>query len=162
MEPKDCVDTAPKINELFLAIFELFDKFQNLPHEHGDIFLYPVEYSILNNIGDNPGITCKKMANQIRRTPSACNQQIRKLLKKKLIYQKNNLDNYKELNLYLTQEGSEVYEVYKRSLAESNALFEMKVLERFSETELHNFVKMGYECKDFMYDTIKEIYIKYS
>lgn len=88
----------------------LVQEYDSVPHDYGAAILYQAESQIIHLVGHQPGITASEIAAAFHKTPSACSQLIRKLRKKGWLLQKRNHDNNREYQLYLTDEGKEIYE----------------------------------------------------
>lgn len=100
----------------------LMEEYDAVPHDYGAAVLYQAESQIIHLVGHHPGITAGEIATIFRKTPSACSQLIRKLRKKDWIFQIRNRKNNREYQLYLTDEGKQIYEDHDR--------FEKRCLER--------------------------------
>ena len=103
--------------ELFQKIWDaqdeayaLVSEYDSLPHRYGSDVLYQAEAYIVNWIGQIPGITITELAENLKKTPSACSQLVKKLINKGLVVQKRNADNKRLYNLHLTADGQRVYQ----------------------------------------------------
>ena len=85
-------------------------EYDSLPHRYGSDVLYQAEADIVNWIGQIPGITITELAENLKKTPSACSQLVKKLINKGLVVQKRNADNKRLYNLHLTADGQRVYQ----------------------------------------------------
>ena len=122
--------------------YELMSGYDAIPHNYGgDEYLYQSESQIIHVVGDHPGITSRELSDLIRKTPSFCSQNIKKLRAKGYMEQIKNKHNAREYFLYLTEKGKEMYAEHSD--------FERKCLERtlenlrgFSDDELCKFIEI--------------------
>lgn len=89
------------------------DEYDALLHDYNGVVLYQTESKVIQYVGETPGITAADLTKPMGITASAVSQIIKKLRKKGWILQKKNEDNYREYNLYLTQEGEEIYDLHE-------------------------------------------------
>lgn len=121
--------------------YELMNEYDSLPHCYGETTLYQAEAYIVNWIGKQPDITITELADNLKKTPSACSQIVRKLVGKELVKQVRNENNKRIYNLRLTAEGMKLYEdhiAFNRQCQQET--FEM--LDGFSEEELAVYLKV--------------------
>lgn len=88
------------------------DEYDALLHDYNGVVLYQSESKVIQYVGETPGITAADLTKPMGITASAVSQIIKKLRKKGWILQKKNEDNYREYNLYLTQEGEEIFSLH--------------------------------------------------
>ncbi len=127
-----------------LTSYSLNTEYESYPRKYGDDFFYMAETHMIQYIGKNPGMTVTDIATEFRKTTSAVSQIIKKLKKRNLIEQVRNTLNNREYNLFLNDNGWEIFnqhEEYDRVEYEKSCLF----LEEFSEEELENYIKIQ-EC----------------
>ena len=121
--------------------YDLMSDYDAIPHHYGDEYLYQSESQIIHVVGDHPGITAKELSDLIRKTPSFCSQNIKKLRAKGYMEQIKNKNNAREYLLQLTEKGKEMYAAHRD--------FEQRCLERtlgnlrgFSDDELRKFIEL--------------------
>jgi len=122
--------------------YELMSNYDAIPHNYGGgEYLYQSESQIIHVVGDHPGITSRELSDLIRKTPSFCSQNIKKLKAKGYIEQIKNKYNAREYFLQLTEKGKAMYTEHRT--------FEQRCLERtlgnikeFSDDELRNFIEI--------------------
>ncbi len=148
--------------ELYCQMLDSFDEgcrlvqeYDSVPHDYGAAILYQAESQIIHLVGHQPGITASEIAAAFHKTPSACSQLIRKLRKKGWLLQKRNHDNNREYQLYLTDEGKEIYE--------DHDLFEKRCLERsfhnlssFSKEEFKIYLSIQNKLNETFAMDVKE------
>jgi DNA-binding MarR family transcriptional regulator len=60
--------------------YDLMSDYDAIPHNYGgDEYLYQSESQIIHVVGEHPGITARELSDLIRKTPSFCSQNIKKL-----------------------------------------------------------------------------------
>lgn len=132
------------LNELWEAedeSFDLMQEYDSLPHHYGSRVLYQAEAYIVNWIGRIPDITTTELAKELKKTPSACSQIIRKLVDQELVVQNRNPDNKRVYNLRLTEDGQRLYQdhiVFNQMC--QKITFDM--LEQFTLGELETFLRV--------------------
>ena len=122
--------------------YDLMSDYDAIPHHYGgDEYLYQSESQIIHVVGDHPGITARELSDLIRKTPSFCSQNIKKLRAKGYMEQIKNKNNAREYLLQLTEKGKEMYAAHRD--------FEQRCLERtlgnlrgFSDDELRKFIEL--------------------
>jgi DNA-binding MarR family transcriptional regulator len=120
--------------------YDLMSDYDAIPHNYGgDEYLYQSESQIIHVVGEHPGITARELSDLIRKTPSFCSQNIKKLRAKGYIEQTKNKYNAREYLLQLTEKGREMYAEHRD--------FEQRCLRRtlgnlsgFSDDELRRFI----------------------
>jgi len=138
-----------KRDELFGALmdridesYDLMSDYDAIPHNYGGSeYLYQSESQIIHVVGDHPGITARELSDLIRKTPSFCSQNIKKLRAKGYMEQVKNERNAREYLLQLTEKGKEMYAEHRD--------FELRCLGRtlgslrgFSDDELRTFIEI--------------------
>lgn len=119
--------------------YDLMAEYDSLPHHYGDNIMYQAEGQIIDLIAANPGITITDLAQQLRKTTSACSQLVRRLREKDWIEQTRNARNNRQFNLNLTPAGEAVYNDHTAFCADcQKRAFEL--LSRFSEEELAHHI----------------------
>lgn len=115
--------------------YDLMTEYDSLPHHYGPMVLYQAEAYLIDRIGRMPDITTSELAVQLKKTPSACSQIIRKLIDKGLVVQIRNTQNKRLYNLRLTEAGERVHQDH---IAFNEYCQDMtfKMLQEFSEEEL--------------------------
>jgi DNA-binding MarR family transcriptional regulator len=71
----------------------------------GNETLYSTDIHLLSAIGKNEGISAQKLAVMYCRTKGSISQRLKHLEAKGLIARKTNRDNYKVIDLYITEKG---------------------------------------------------------
>ena len=128
-----------KVCEL-LDVFDqghgLVSEYDSLLHDYNGIILYQAESQFIRRVGDVPGITITELSIFFNKTKSACSQLMYRMKKKNLLMQVRNEHNNREYNLYLTDEGQQLYQFHKifeegcyRRTAEMLSSFTMEELE---------------------------------
>ncbi len=115
--------------------YELMSEYDSLPHRYGETTLYQAEAYIVNWIGSRPDITTTQLAENLKKTPSACSQIVRKLINKGLVSQTRNAQNKRLYNLRLTEKGQQVYRDHI-AFNEYCQRITFQMLEGFSDEEL--------------------------
>jgi DNA-binding MarR family transcriptional regulator len=105
-----------KMIDAFFEGSRIFSKYDKIPRKYGTgIELYMSEMHTLDLINKNEGTTVTNLANRTKKTKSAITQITNKLQKKGLINKLRNDDNYKEVNLSLTELGRQTCAFHKSS-----------------------------------------------
>ncbi len=132
--------------DLFLRLIDEFDRgctlteeYDSLLHDYGGTHLYQAESQTIKVIGDHPGITASEISRMFRRTGSASSQLIRKLKAKGWVCQSRNEENNRQFNLYLTEEGNQIYQKH-RTFEQRCYLRTFHSLDGFSERELQTYI----------------------
>ena len=100
------VDLMGQIDESYY----LMSDYDAIPHNYGGgDYLYQSESQIIHVVGDHPGITARELSDLIRKTPSFCSQNIKKLRAKGYMEQIKNKNNAREYFLQLTEKGKDMY-----------------------------------------------------
>lgn len=148
--------------ELFCNLINTLDdgcrlimEYDSIPHDYGEAVLYQAESQIIHLVGQKPGITATELAAAFKKTTSACSQLIRKLGKKGWIQQKRNENNYREYNLFLTDEGWKIYNGHNE--------FEQRCYQRtfqnldgFSDEDFETYIKIQKKLNDTFLIDIEE------
>ena len=132
------------LNEIWDAedeSYDLMQEYDSLPHRYGNRVLFQAEAYIVNCIGHYPDITTTELAKELRKTPSACSQIIRKLVEQELVVQNRNQTNKRIYNLRLTESGQKLYQDHI-SFNEDCQKITFDMLEQFSEAELETFLRV--------------------
>lgn len=119
----------------------LMRMYDEMPHQYGDSILYQMESHIVELIGCHPGITATEISEILKKTPSACSQVIRKLRNKGLVYQNRSEENNRIYNLYLTENGWELYSAHATVDDECDRRKKEKLV-KYSEAELKMFLEI--------------------
>lgn len=119
----------------------LMTEYDSLPHHYGTTTLYQAEAYIINWIGRVPGITTTALAKELKKTPSACSQIVRKLIMKNLVTQERNAENKRLYNLRLTADGEKVYQDHA-SFNEYCQSITFDMLAEFTEAELNTCLRV--------------------
>ena len=122
--------------------YDLMSDYDAIPHNYGgDEYLYQSESQIIHVVGEHPGITARELSDLIRKTPSFCSQNIKKLRAKGYIEQIKNKNNAREYFLHLSEKGREMYAEHMD--------FEQRCLDRtfenlggFSDDDLSKFIEI--------------------
>lgn len=88
-------------------------EYNSLLHNYNGIILYQAESQFIHKIGGSPGITITELSQFFGKTVSACSQLINRMKKKGFLVQKRNQNNNREHNLYLTENGEQLYQFHK-------------------------------------------------
>lgn len=121
--------------------YDLMEEYDSLPHRYGETVLYQAEAYIVNWIGRIPDITITQLAEQLKKTPSACSQIVRKLVDKGLVIQERNPQNKRLYNLRLTEDGETVYREHI-AFNEYCQSITFDMLAGFTEEELEIYLKI--------------------
>jgi len=100
------------IDELDVA-FGLVHEYDSQLHDYNGVVLYQAESQMIKLIGNYPGISAHECSDILKKTLSACSQLVKKLKRKGWICQERNEQNNRVYNLYLTEEGKNIYEKHK-------------------------------------------------
>lgn len=119
--------------------YDLMAEYDSLPHHYGDNIMYQAEGQIIDLIAANPGITITDLAQQLRKTTSACSQLVRRLREKDWIEQTRNARNNRQFNLTLTPAGEAVYNDHM-AFSEDCQKRAFALLNQFSEEELAHHI----------------------
>lgn len=99
-----------KLIEVFDEGCDLTIEYDSLLHDYNGVVLFQAESQIIHMIGDKEGITAAEIAHALKKTSSACSQLIRRLKEKGWVDQKRNINNNRVYNLFLTENGKEIYQ----------------------------------------------------
>jgi len=125
-----------KMIDAFFEGSRIFSKYYKIPRKYGTgIELYMSEMHTLDLINKNEGTTVTNLANLTNKTKSAITQLTNKLQKKGLINKLRNDDNYKEVNLSLTELGMKTCNFHK-SLDEKKYRNAIKYVKDYNEDDL--------------------------
>jgi DNA-binding MarR family transcriptional regulator len=128
-----------EIINLFFEVFQTFCKLDKQPMvlENG-VKLYHAELHAISAIGNNPEINITDLANLQDVTKGAVSQIVNKLEKKQYVA-KFKGENEKEINLRLTDKGSQIYRLHQ----DSQIIFMQKYEEIYDRTteKDHNLMK---------------------
>lgn len=134
--------------ELFCHLIDTFDngctlieEYDSLSHNYNGVVMFQAEAQMIKMIGTYEGITSSEIAARFNKTLSACSQLVRKLKKKNWVFQKRNHDNNREYNLYLTEEGQDIFNKHKEF--ENNAYRRtFDSLKDFSDKDLLTYIEI--------------------
>ena len=120
---------------------ELTEEYDALLHDYNGVILFQAESQMIKMIGNNPGITASEISKKFHKTSSASSQLIRKLKKKGWVMQSRNDENNRVYNLYLTEEGNEIYKNHQQF---ENACYDRTYheLDEFTEEELQLYINI--------------------
>lgn len=96
------------IEELDRSVY-LIDEYDKLLHDYNGAVMFQAESQMIKTIGDLPGITASQISKKFGKSTSASSQIIRKLKNKGWVKQARNSSNSREYNLFLTDEGKDIY-----------------------------------------------------
>jgi len=130
-------DMLAEIDEAYALMHE----YDSQLHDYNGVILYQAESQLIKLIGNFPGISAVECASKQKKTMSACSQLIKKLRNKGWIRQERNELNNRVYNLYLTDEGKEIYKNHKK-FEEKCHRRTYKLLEHCSEDEFKTFIKV--------------------
>ena len=139
MEKKDLVREALSSVEELSSIMREYDSTQ---HIYGGYKIYQTEAHMIEQIGNNPGVSATQLALIFAKTISACSQIIKRLMQKGLITQYLVPENARVRKLYLTKAGKIVYLDHRRL---ENHIFhrDMEEFEDISNQEIETFLKIS-------------------
>lgn len=146
----------------FEKLIEAFDEgcsltieYDSLLHDYNGVMLFQAESQVIHIIGDREGITAAEIAHILKKTPSACSQLIRRLRGKGWVDQRRNKENNREYNLYLTEEGTEIYKKHD-AFEKACYLRTFHGLDGFSMRDLDTYIAIQEQLnRTFMLD-VKE------
>ena len=125
-----------KMIDAFFEGSRIFSKYDKIPRKYGTgIELYMSEMHTLDLIKKNEGTTVTNLANLTKKTKSAITQLTNKLQKKGLIHKLRNDDNYKEVNLSLTELGRKTC-IFHKSLDDKKFRKAVKYVKGYSDDDL--------------------------
>ena len=134
--------------ELFCTALDSLDRgtalinaYDALLHDYGGVVLFQAESQMIKAIGSHPGITAAELTDLFEKTASACSQLIRKLKNKGWVQQQRNPVNSREYNLFLSQEGKEIFEKH-RKFEEACYQRTFKMLGDVSEADLQTYIRI--------------------
>lgn len=121
--------------------YTLIHEYDTQLHDYNGVILYQAESQLIKLIGNFPGISAAECANKLKKTLSACSQLIKKLKNKGWIRQERNELNNRVYNLYLTEEGKEIYKNH-RKFEEKCYKRTYRLLDSCTEAEFKTFIKV--------------------
>lgn len=122
---------------------------KNTPIKYGEIELFRAEVHILEVIANNQGITATEITRKMDITKGAVSQIVIKLIKKGLIVKKEQADNLKVKELFLTPTGKEVNRYH--ALREKSLLTSLRDhLDILSDKEIRVFSKIVNRVSDYI------------
>lgn len=127
--------------------YDLMTEYDSLPHSYGEDVLYQAEAYLVNWIGRIPDITTTELAENLKKTPSACSQIVRKLVEKGLVEQIRNVRNKRQYNLRLTADGQKVYQDHI-AFNKNCQKITFQMLEEFCEEELETYLRVQQRIND--------------
>ncbi len=119
----------------------LINEYDSLLHDYNGVVMFQAESQMVKAIGDSPGITASRLAEQFKKTKSACSQLVRKLKKKGWIMQKRNEENSREYNLFLTETGKDIYSRH-RDFEDSCYRRAFEMLSDITPDEMESYIKI--------------------
>lgn len=119
----------------------LINAYDALLHDYDGEKMYQAESQMIKAIGSHQGITAAQLAESFGKTASACSQLIRKLKNKGWVQQQRNPVNSREYNLFLSQEGKEIFEKH-RKFEEACYQRTFKMLGEISEADLQTYIRI--------------------
>jgi Transcriptional regulators len=145
-----------KLIEKIDESYDLMSEYDSLPHNYGSgEYLYQSESQIIHVVGEHPGITAKGLSELIRKTPSFCSQNIRKLKKKDCIVQVRNEQNAREFFLELTEKGRGIYRDHKK-FEDACLMRTMEGLKAFQDEDIEIFIEMQEKINDSFREDVTE------
>lgn len=125
----------------FIQGHRLMEEYESIRRTFSEMTLYPVETHVIMEIGRQPGITVTELSEKMKKTPSACSQQIRKLREKGLVIQTRSEINNRIYYLHLTDKGQEVFQIHEQY---ENMCHEREAahLQNFSVEELETYIQI--------------------
>lgn len=134
--------------EQVCALLDTFDEgcqhvnnYNALLHDYNGIILYQAESQFIRKVGDSPGITITELSEYFGKTKSACSQLMRRMKKKGFLLQERNEHNNREYNLYLTENGEQLYR-FHRIFEEKCYRRTAEMLSVFTKDELNTYLKI--------------------
>lgn len=120
---------------------QLINDYDAIPHDYGTVTLYQAESQLIHLVGENPRITAMKLADILKKTPSACSQLIRKLRNKGWIEQVRSQQNGRKYQLYLTESG---WTIFREHNEFEQACYHRsyKNLDSFTEEDFRTYIKI--------------------
>lgn len=147
-DTKDMAERNDVRDKLFDSIMDEYEHsvrlmrlYDEMPHQYGDSILYQMESHTVELIGCHPGITATEISEILEKTPSACSQVIRKLRNKGLVYQDRSEENNRIYNLFLTENGWELYNAHATVDDECDRRKKEKLV-KYTEAELRQFLEI--------------------
>jgi len=121
--------------------FDLATEYDTIPHLFGDEILHQAEVHTIQYIGQHKNCTNAMLCNATKKTPSACSQLVKKLIKKNMVTQIKNPVNGRENFLELTERGWKIFEVHEEF---DNACFQQNYanVSSLSEEDLLTYIKV--------------------
>lgn len=121
--------------------YSLMHEYDSQLHDYNGVVLYQAESQLIKLIGNFPGISAAECAKKLKKTLSACSQLLKKLRMKGWIRQERNELNNRVYNLYLTDEGKEIYKNHRSFEADCYRRM-YKLLDSFSEEEFKTYIRI--------------------
>jgi DNA-binding MarR family transcriptional regulator len=93
------------------AISEKYSQIEKNPHIGSDgVTIYPSQIRSIVTIGHNPGINVTELAKSLEITKSSASEFVSKLVKDGLVRKARDVDNSKEVLLFITDKGRRIME----------------------------------------------------
>ena len=132
----DRYEVFGKMIDAFFEGSRILSKYDKIPRKYGtDVELYMSEMHTLDLIFKNEGATVTGLADITKKTKSAITQLTNKLEKKGLIRKLRNAENYKEINLILTELGKKTC-MFHKSLDEQKFRKAIRYVKNYSVDEI--------------------------
>lgn len=132
------------LDELWLqqdTAFDITTEYDSIPHKYGTKIMFQAEAYMLDAIGENPGITITELSDFFSKTVSACSQLVKKLVDKGLAYQRKNKQNNRMNNIFLTDEGTDVFKDHI-SITQACKKDTFDLLKEFTDKELETAIEI--------------------
>lgn len=127
-----------QLSELLLKYVHLSRDFERVPNDYGlgeGTVLSHMEIHMLSEVWKNPGITAQELGERFNRTKGAVSQIVKKLGGEGLLVKRENPENARYNNLYVTERGCAACENHEKHERE---LFE-KMLPQFADFTHEDF-----------------------
>ncbi len=144
--------------ELIYEFGNISTLYESIPRTYGnDITLHMAEAHMIQTIGNNNGITVTEISIIKNKSKSAISQVIEKLYKKGLLVKKKNPIDKKQICIYLSEKGKEIY-VYHQNLDKKNYRKYLERLESFSEEDIEKTSALfKVLCEEFFNDLHRNV-----
>lgn len=145
-------NNSEKVKSLFILMTEKIanGKTNVLNFGSEDMTFYRGEIHMIKMIGDNPGIFSSEMARRFSITRAVVYKTLLKLEKREVIIKKEDSDDKKRYQLFLTSKGEEAYRLHKEYHEKHDKQW-LDFLNELSENELNtieNFLKKSTDLID--------------
>lgn len=137
------INELSKKADLVYQFVTIYSSFINTPKDYGVKERFSMlESHTITHVDDHPGTTVTELAKIWNRTKGAISQTITKLEKKGYIYKQVNENNRKIVELYATEQGSELSAIHKSYDAKEIASTMEALLKHCSYEEIDAFYKV--------------------